>query len=579
MPRPRLHINHKIICTALLLVSLIPIVVAATAMVRHWAPLPYWDEWFTPGEVLRSYAQGTLSFTDFFLQHNESRKVFPRLLYLALAKLHGWDVRDGMVVTLLEVATICGLCFLLFLRTTGATAKTALVALAATTFLAFFPIQYENFLWGLQFEPFFPGLAVILVALINLSPLRFGTKTLLNLVIALVATYTFANGMLLWIFGIPLPAMHDPASKRRRLIWYVLFASVGVGAISGYFVDYQRPVYHPSFHFGIGQIIRYVILWVGGYFKSAHISPFVVGVTVLILWLVTSASAIILITRGTNWRHFYSWFVIGIYALISSIITAIGRLGFGVEQALSPRYTTFSLFSYLGLIGMTFALYCYFKDKAIIRGRRCIVAVTVTAFTLVTSAWILSYRTEQQFLAQISERNSRLLCALEWINLLPTNPDLKQIFPHINLLRSRANILARAKLLRCHLVSPHILDRLKNPIDSTTSSHGRLEVASMLEKSLVASGWAWLADTGAKPNCVVIGLRKPNKQLELLSVAALSIPRPDIDRHYGEQTMKPFGFWSKTPISIPAEGLVEAWAVDTNAEIAWPLAGTIPLHD
>src|ERR1041385_6564495 len=99
MPRLRLHIDDKIVCGALGAVSLVPVVLALIMTVRHWAPLPYWDEWFTPGELLRSYAYGTLSFHDFFLQHNESRKVFPRMVYLVLAKLHGWDVRDGMVLT------------------------------------------------------------------------------------------------------------------------------------------------------------------------------------------------------------------------------------------------------------------------------------------------------------------------------------------------------------------------------------------------------------------------------------------------------------------------------------------------
>jgi hypothetical protein len=165
MPRNRFHIDRQIICIALLLVALIPVVLAVIATLRHWVPLPFWDEWRTPGLLLTSYAKGTLSFPDFFLQHNESRMPFPCLLYITLAKLHGWDVRDAMVVSLLEVAAICALILWLFLRTKGATVITALIAFTATTFLCFSPVQYDNFLWGLLFELFFPGLATILVVM------------------------------------------------------------------------------------------------------------------------------------------------------------------------------------------------------------------------------------------------------------------------------------------------------------------------------------------------------------------------------------------------------------------------------
>ena len=105
----------------------------------------------TPGLLLTYYANGTLRFSDFFLQHNESRMAFPCLLYITLAKIHGWDVRDAMAFALFEDAAICGLLLWLFLRTKGATVITALVAFAVTTFLCFSPVQYDNFLSGFLF--------------------------------------------------------------------------------------------------------------------------------------------------------------------------------------------------------------------------------------------------------------------------------------------------------------------------------------------------------------------------------------------------------------------------------------------
>src|SRR6476646_3110209 len=106
MPWKRFYLDRKIIGIALMLIALAPFILAVVEALRHWVPLPYWDEWFSPGTLLLSYAKGTLSFSDFFYQHNERRKTFPYLLYITLAKIHGWDVRDGMVISLLEAAAI-----------------------------------------------------------------------------------------------------------------------------------------------------------------------------------------------------------------------------------------------------------------------------------------------------------------------------------------------------------------------------------------------------------------------------------------------------------------------------------------
>jgi len=569
----RFYPDQRIIGIALALVVVIPVALAVTVTLRHWVPLPYWDEWFTPGVLLTACAKGTLSFSHFFLQHNESRKVFPRLLYLALAKIHGWDVRDAMAVTLFEVAAICGLLFWLFLRTKGATAITALVAFAVTTFLCFAPVQYDNFLWGLVFELFVPGLAVILVAAVNLSRLRFGVKTVINIVLALVATYSFANGMLLWILGVPLPAAQESASKRARLGWYSLFALAGAAAIASYFVGYKRPEAHPPFHFGVPQLVHYLILWVGGYYNSTRVSPFLVGVIVSASCIVAAARATMLLNRGAPWRHFYPWFLISAYGLSSGVITAMGRVGFGLEQALSTRYAVFSLFIYLGLVGTTFALYCYDQDTVGAYRRPWIVIASIAVIALSAPAWRFCLHDAKQKANRTGERNARLLCALECIDVFPTNPDLKLIFPYPDVLSIRAHAIAGAGLLRCHLLSPRLLDQLKEITHSSTDlSHGRLETAIVQENALITSGWIWSSKKNR--NCVLIAFKKPTGQVALMSVIAPTIARPDIERRYQHERMKPVGFRDQTPVSMLGEGRIEAWAVDTTAEVAWPLGAS-----
>src|SRR4051812_3450839 len=73
-----------------------PALIAFYVQKKHWINIPIWDEWDTPGIALLHFMQRTLTWGDLLAQHNESRKVVPRLIHIAIASVAGWDVRQGM---------------------------------------------------------------------------------------------------------------------------------------------------------------------------------------------------------------------------------------------------------------------------------------------------------------------------------------------------------------------------------------------------------------------------------------------------------------------------------------------------
>src|SRR5437868_3953395 len=100
----RFRLNwHAVAIIALLCLGLFPIILMAHHVRSNWIPIPFWDEWHTPASQFESWCRGTLTLSELFSQHNESRKFFPRLLYFALAMIGGWDVRKEMTVFFLEV--------------------------------------------------------------------------------------------------------------------------------------------------------------------------------------------------------------------------------------------------------------------------------------------------------------------------------------------------------------------------------------------------------------------------------------------------------------------------------------------
>jgi len=135
-------------------VSVLPALMMWHWVSTNWVPIPTWDEWYTPGSQFASWCRGTLTLSDLFSQHNESRKFFPRLLYFALAGVGGWDVRKEMRAIFILVCILCVLLLLLLRRTPGSTPISTSVGCAFMVSLCFAPVQVENFLNCLQGEAF-----------------------------------------------------------------------------------------------------------------------------------------------------------------------------------------------------------------------------------------------------------------------------------------------------------------------------------------------------------------------------------------------------------------------------------------
>jgi hypothetical protein len=569
---------RAVVVTLLFCAAVLPAALMLQTVLTHWTPLPYWDEWTTPGNQLRSLARGTLTFSELFSQHNESRKFFPRLFYLVLAKWHGWDVRDGMIATYVSVCVIVLLLGRLLRVTPGYSAIAALVTCTVMTFLCFAPVQYNNFLWGLQFEPFFPCLALLAAGNINLSKCSFRLKATLNAVLAFLATYTFANGMVLWVLAFPLPASSEPIPRSRRNLWQAIFSLCAVVSLGAYFSGYRHPLDTPPLALSLssfGDLQHYLILWVGGYFRSRYLDPFVAGFFVLTTLALTLAAALILMLRSRQWRWFYPWLLLALYAGASGMVTAVGRIGFGLGQALDARYAVFSLSAYLAISGGLFAIYCHTRRCAMDPAHRATFAVAVSLFVLAVPAWSETFLEGREHLVQKLQLNRRLLCALEWIDPIPDNPDLALITPNVDLLKTNARALASAGLLRLPFVDGVLAESVRRTPHAANFKHGTIDAATTdKDGNLVISGWAWLPEKDRQPDCIVIGWENLDGNFQLLGITKAGMEREDVAKFFGNPKMVHAGFWARLrpKIRLPQGGHAGAWAVDSKSKRAWPLA-------
>jgi hypothetical protein len=224
----------------LFLVAILPIAVLVRLIGEYGVNVPYGDEWSLIPLFVK-WNDHQLTFADLLRLHNEHRIFFPKLIYLAFAQLTHWNVRAEMFFSVLLCCGTSAGIYILLKRTVPSTRK-PLLLWALINLLIFAPVQAENWLWGFQLQVFVPTVCLV-ASLVTLgSRLRPGARLAIASLLAMVATFSFGGGILLWpAIGLCLALQQE---KRRWLIpWGVTFLFIATLFFTGY--DH-KPVYGPQ---------------------------------------------------------------------------------------------------------------------------------------------------------------------------------------------------------------------------------------------------------------------------------------------------------------------------------------------
>jgi hypothetical protein len=558
----------------------LPVIFAFYIVWKHAVPVPFWDEWETPGAQIASYYRGTLSFAELYSQHNEHRLLFPRLIYLPLAIVAGWDVRHGMVLTL------CFACFgsaglYRLLRRSGDSAAGRGFIFGMMNLLLFSPRQYETFLVGAQGQTFVPTFALVLALLVNLSERSVAAKTIANATLALISTYSFGNGMLVWLLAFPLEtsSIANPALKRRRVFWralYILFAAASIGC---YFISYQHPPLSPPIVSPTGQLsafLRFVLVWIGSLFTVG--APAVCGGIVLLLFIALAIAAIRQSLRTGAWQSHYPWLLLGCYALISGCVAAAARLGFGYSMAGDARYAAFSVFLYIAVLGLGFSVFEHAQNRAVIAHIALPAAVVSVVFVL--TLWTITFKKERRFLRSWTQERKHSLLVVRWAEAIPQNPEIALLSPYSEA-PGVIHTLAEHDALRPRLVSQKLARVVNESPNWESASAGILEQAKLDGNGHVfCKGWARVPDQDRPADCVVLGFETDDDRWQPFCMLETGEKRPDIAQKSGSASLSRAGFFRTIDArSLPRSPVtMRAWAIDLQNPRAFPMAGAIRLQ-
>jgi hypothetical protein len=572
-----------------LTVGPLPIIIAFVMMRHHWTSVPYGDEWWTPGTQIVAFSRGVFSIADLWRQHNESRKVFPCLYYLAFVWLSGrWDVKDEM---LLMFAFACAASFALYLllrRTTNFSLEGRLLAWGLLNSFLFCPGQYVNFLWGIQLEPLTPGTLLLFAMLTNLSGIQFRLKVVVNAALALVATYSFANGMLLWLLAVPIrwPAERGEVRPRFKAVtgWYAVYGIAAAISIGLYFFDYTRPRQHPEFVISLRQVVPltvFLVRWIGGLFAERNADALLLGLLVAAAFLRLGWLALKSSSRDRDWKTIYPWLVLGLYGLISGAVTAAGRLRFGTNAAIALRYEPVRVFCYIAVAGLALSVYSKLSTQKKPLSRVAIFCTGAAAGILAVT-WLNAFNRELIVLKETREERKRFALAVQWIPAIPNNPELKLGKTEPATIVEKARSLSQRNILRPQFVGEPLVDQVRREPHATDSSIGALQTAHFDGcGKLLMTGTARVPHLKRKPDCIVVGYVTEDHRLTPFAVF-----RPEFERREPKERFRVYdypqdGFAVAVDASnLPKSALVlRGWGVDMAQQKAFPLTESINIRE
>jgi len=393
--------------------------------------VPIWDEWeFVP--LLSAFLKGKPWIHSLLSFHNEHRMILPRLVFLALAVITKWNVVTEMYVNLLFIGILL-IAIWRFLKETNG----PLLLMVPISWLLFSLQQWENLLWGWQVA-FSMMLVAAILSIFCLNRVHQNSYyTIPALISGAFASFSFMGGLCIWPAGL-LQLLMMGAKKSILFVWFM-----GGGlTLWSYFLGYRQPAETPDvliFLKNPVDFMEYILAYLGSSVSGDSVRQSIVyGALVVLLFLSAVAFQRL---RMKRWENVVPWVTVGFFSLLCGGIIGIGRLGYGIDQALSSRYVSLSSLFFISAM----ILFVFTLVDVSPRGKDIMIIVLLVITMILCSGFISSYLSgvrEGYYRKLFIGQFSRSLYHLE----NPDDNELKMIYWDVKVLKDRAAILQNLRI-------------------------------------------------------------------------------------------------------------------------------------
>ncbi len=538
---------------------------------RYAVPIPALDDWEMAPLVVKAH-RGGLTFFDLFEQQQESRTFFPKLIFILFSFGRHWDVRVEMMLSIFFCClTSLGIYFLLKKSALSGVAAAAVFILVVL--LIFSPVQEELWLLASGFPSFIPALCIVAGLVVIRTNVSVAAKFSLCLVLAFFSSFSLANGVLAW--GLTFPVLfltqRNPAWKG----WLGSWLTAGVICAAIYFWKFRPQDELPQFAPPESPpvYLQYLCAFLGsGLARVGNEHPLAVasfvGALLLLGYLAVLTHVIFCFRDAEHRARVLPWLALGMYSIGSGCLAAMGRIGWGVSQALESRYVTFSLYLTVAMIALIAILAERLSKVHRSAGAR------LTFFTAVIF-FGASYLTLELLCAAASVPLFRVRSAalhlghgaILFNQVLDTSETIKLVnFPRPHFVRQNADALDRLHLLKTPLIRTKEIQALRHSDNEDPSAVGWFDgLAPSGQDLATAWGWAALVGRGRPADCVVLAYSNKRGEWIAFALSNAVVSRPDVAKVL-ESPEQLWTGWQATfhRGAVPEGAKISAWAVDAK---------------
>ena len=402
---------------AILILALLPLFILMIDVAKYHVDVPFWDQWNFVPLLGKSYEQ-RVTFQDLWGQHNEHRLLFPRLIMLGLAHASRYNIGWELVVIILLAAAIFVLLWYQFSKTTRSLGYSGFPwAVPVSSLLVFTLGQAENWLWGWQIQIFLNVLAATAGFVLLDSPTFRWGKFWCGLGFGILATYSFANGLIFWPLGFLAIILIPSGGRRRKTLaltaWAAAAATVAISYL--YRFRYESPSGKPWTHFlnHPGDYLQYLLKYLGRPIVNYEEYALAIGFVGLLLF--GTFSFLLFRKKHGETRAIRPLFLLGLYSLGCGLLTGVGRVGFGSAQAMSGRYVPFSVLIWISNFAFLYILSQEIRARIRARPGRIFslagigVLSIVLVFGIARTSYRVGYRVFKSYHARMLPARSELL--------------------------------------------------------------------------------------------------------------------------------------------------------------------------
>jgi len=357
----KIKLSERQIHAGIIALLLLPPIITAIFIALFGVNVIYWDQWDFFAGTLSHWYTGSLSFQDLFSQHNEHRIFFPRLVMIGIATLTSYNNLAEMVCSYLLLLLILVLIYRIFILGKQWTWKYPMFFIPVAWLVCSLD-QYENLLWGFQIQVFL-CVTGMLIAILFLEQCK-GTDWDLAVGIfgGILSSFSFMNGLMVWPAGLVLLLLKENRSSRAISAWLV--AAIVTTLV--FFDGWVRQESLPSLFYFIAKPVDAISYFLVIIANSSGFSPGIIGdnaaIFVAVIFLLILCFVLYRAYDAGIIRTNAGIVALIVFPLLSEVMLTVGRGGFGIGQAISPRYITFTVFGIIGLYILFVNLREYCKD-------------------------------------------------------------------------------------------------------------------------------------------------------------------------------------------------------------------------